>query len=57
MTVDPLLRQAFGLVHKDVIGFRLVQVQGHQLAICEKIRLGGIAVLNHLPVNLLPSDR
>lgn len=57
LTIDPQLRKAFGLVHKDVLAFRLVVVQGHQLAVCEKVRLGGVALLTHLPANILPSDR
>lgn len=57
MTVDPQLRKALGLIPKDVLGFRIVQVQGRTLAVCEKIQLGRVALLTHLPVDVLPSER
>lgn len=57
MTVDPQLRDGLGLIEKDVLGFRLVTVQGRVLAVCEKIQLGRIAVLSKLPADILPTDR
>jgi hypothetical protein len=57
MTVDPQLRKALGLVPRDVLGFRIVTVQGRTLAVCEKIQLGRIAILSKLPADLLPSER
>jgi hypothetical protein len=57
MTVDPQLRDGLGLVERDVLGFRLIQVQGRVLAVCEKIQMGRIAVLSRLPADVLPSER
>jgi hypothetical protein len=57
MTIDPQLRKAFGLVHKDVLGFRIVTVQGRVLGVVEKIQLGRVALIAKLPVDVLPSER
>lgn len=57
MTVDPQLRDALGIIERDVLGFRIVQVQGRNLAVCEKIQLGKIAILAKLPADVLPSER
>jgi hypothetical protein len=57
MTIDPQLRDGLGIIERDVLGFRLIQVQGRVLAVCEKIHMGRIAVLSHLPADVLPSER
>jgi len=57
MTVDRAIREQLGLVAKDVIGFRIVKVQGKLMLLGEKIPLGKIAQLANLPVDALPTDR
>jgi hypothetical protein len=57
LTVDKAIREALGLVPKDVIGFRLVKIQGKTMLLGEKIPLHKIAQIATLPVDALPSDR
>ncbi len=57
MTVDHAIVEALGLVAKDVIGFRLITVQGRIMLIGEKVALHKIALLTKLPSDVLPSER
>lgn len=57
MTVDPALRKELQLVEKDVLGFRVVTVQGKKLLVGEKIPLHKIALIDKMPADVLPKDR
>lgn len=57
MTVDPNIKKALGLIPKDVLGFRIVTVQGKTMLLGEKIPLNKIAQLANLPAEALPTDR
>ena len=57
MTIDANLRRELGLQERDVIGFRVVTVQGKKLMVGEKIPLNKIALLANMPVDVLPHDR
>jgi hypothetical protein len=53
ITLDKQLRQQMGLVRKDVIAFRVIEVQGRRLMIGEKIPLHALANFKELPVEAL----
>lgn len=57
LTIDPAIRKELGLVPKDVIGFRVVSVEGKRLLIGEKIPLHKIASIAKMPANVLPVSR
>lgn len=57
LTIDKGIREALGLVPKDVIGFRLVKIQGKTMLLGEKIPLHKIAQLANLPADALPTER
>lgn len=57
LTIDRAIRETLGLVPKDVIGFRLVKIQGKTMLLGEKIPLHKIAQIANLPADVLPSDR
>jgi hypothetical protein len=57
LTIDRAIRETLGLVPKDVIGFRLVKIQGKTMLLGEKIPLHKIAQLAALPADALPTER
>jgi hypothetical protein len=57
VTLDPQLRKALDLHVKDVLAFRVINVQGKRMAIVEKVAMGKIAVLSSLPADVLPTER
>jgi len=57
LTIDKAIRETLGLVPKDVIGFRLVKIQGKTLLLGEKIPLHKIAQIASLPADALPTER
>lgn len=57
LTIDATLKRELQLVNRDVIGFRVVTVEGKKLLIGEKIQMGKIAKISTLPVDALPKTR
>ena len=57
LTVDRAIREALGLVPRDIIGFRLIKVQGKTMLLGEKIPLNKVAQIANLPADALPTER
>lgn len=56
LTVTKPVRDYLGLLDRDVIGFRMVTIQGKKMILGEKLALDRIAVLTKLPADCLPRD-
>ena len=52
--VPMAMRKQIGLVHGDVVGFRVLSVQGKILIVGEKIPLEKLAKLDKVPLEVLP---
>lgn len=57
LTLDPQIREYLGLIHRDVIGFRAVVIQGKKMILGEKIPMNKIAVLTQLKPGDVPNER
>jgi hypothetical protein len=53
LTIDPALKKEMGLLPRDVVGFRVVNVGGKRLLVGEKIPLNKIAVLSKIPEGIV----
>lgn len=56
MTIDPQIREFLGIVHRDVLGFRLRTIKGHRVVIAEKIPLHAIANPSAMLSEVLPGE-
>lgn len=54
--VPMAMRKQIGLIHGDVVGFRVLIVQGKMLIVGEKIPLESLAKLDKVPLDVLPKS-